>query len=405
VSTTRIVPGLADGRATSLARTEPPASRPTWVEVDRDRIAGNVAALKAQASAPRLMATVKADGYGHGILEAARAALAGGADWLGVALVEEGQLLRAAGITAPVLVYTEAPPSAAPALLDAELTPAVYTADYLDALAAEGRRRGTPVDAHLKLDTGMRRVGVPQADWEDALRRIRDTDGVRCAGLWSHFAVADEPGHPFIGHQAEEYARGVALAERLGVEPDLRHLVNSAGTLHLHDHHWDMVRPGLAIYGLEPAPGLADGVDLRPALSWRARLSLVKELAAGEAVSYGLRWRAERDTRIGTVPAGYADGVRRALTNVGEALVRGRRVPYAGTVCMDQLIVHLDEVEALAGDEVCLIGEQRVSGSDAVVRVTADDWAGWLSTINYEIVCGIGPRVPRVYVGRAGAAV
>lgn len=389
----------------SLARGDPPAQRPTWVEVDRDAIAANVAALKAQAAAPRLMATVKADGYGHGIVEAARAALAGGADWLGIALVEEGMVLRAAGVTAPVLVYTEPPPEAAPVLLDAGLTPAVYTEPFLAALDAEARRRGgVPVDVHLKLDTGMRRVGVPQADWEDALRRVRDTAGVRCAGLWSHFAVADAPGHPFIAHQAAELARGVALARGLGVEPDLVHLVNSAGTLHLHEHHWDMVRPGIAIYGLEPAPGLAAGIGLRPALSWRSRLSLVKRLGAGEAVSYGLRWSAASETTIGTVPAGYADGVTRALTNVGRALVGGRRVPYAGTVCMDQLVLDLGELGGTAGDEVCLIGAQRVPGGEEVVTVTADDWAAWLGTINYEVVCGIGRRVPRVHVGTAGTA-
>jgi alanine racemase len=407
VTDTTIVRGTAStasAHQASLARTEPPAQRATWVEVDRDAIAGNVAALKAQANAPRLMATVKANGYGHGILESARAALAGGADWLGVALVEEGRLLRAAGITAPILVYTEPPPQVAGTLLDADLTPAVYSPDFLAALGDEAVRRDTgPVDVHLKLDTGMRRVGVPQADWEGAFRALADADDVRCAGLWSHFAVADEPGHPFIAHQAEEFARGVALARRLGLRPELVHLVNSAGTLHLHDHHWDMVRPGLAIYGLEPAPGLADGVGLRPALSWRTRLSLVKRLAQGEAVSYGLRWTAGRDTTIGTVPAGYADGVRRALTNIGEAVVHGRRVPYAGTVCMDQLVVDLGDLDAVAGDELCLLGEQ-VAADGTRTGVTADDWATWLGTINYEIVCGIGPRVPRVYVGTAGTA-
>jgi alanine racemase len=414
VTTTHIIPGPPaypdDAQGTgprdpaSVARSEPPAHRPTWAEVDVDRIADNVRALKAQANAPRLMATVKADGYGHGILESARAALAGGADWLGVALVEEGLVLREAGVAAPVLVYTEPPPGAAGALVEADLTPAVYTPSFVEALATVARQRDAgPIDVHLKLDTGMRRVGVPQADWEEAFRRLRDTDGIRCSGLWSHFAVADEPGHEFIGHQAREFRRGVELAASAGLEPDVRHLVNSAGTLHLHDHHWDMVRPGLAIYGLEPAPGLATGVGLRPAMSWRSRLSLVKRLAAGEAVSYGLRWRPEADTTIGTVPAGYADGVTRALSNVGEALVGGRRVGYAGTVCMDQFVVDLGEEGAVAGDEICLIGEQRVPGSETEhVAVTADDWARWLGTINYEIVCGIGRRVPRVHVGGAG---
>jgi alanine racemase len=396
-----------DGRGArdpaSTARAEPPGSRATWVEVDRDAIAENVAALKAQASADRLMAVVKADGYGHGMLPAARAALEGGADWLAVALVEEGEALRAAGVDAPILVLTEPPPRAAETLLDARLTPTVYTHIFADALASAVRRRGDgPVDVHVKLDTGMRRVGVPQADWEDAMRRVRDSEELRFSGLWSHFAVADEPDHPFIGHQTEEFARAVELARSLGIAPDLIHLANSAGTLHLHDHHYDMVRPGLAIYGLEPAPGLARATPLRPALSWRSRLSLVKRVAQGEAVSYGLRWTAPDDRVVASVPAGYADGVRRALSNVGEALVGGRRVPYAGTVCMDQFMVDLGEREAAMGDEICLIGRQHVPDSEELAAVTAEDWAGWLGTINYEIVCGIGPRVPRVYVGTAG---
>lgn len=375
------------------ARAAPPGSRPTWVEVDLDAIAANVAALKAQAAAPGLMAVVKADGYGHGLLPAARAALAGGADWLAVALVEEGEALRAGGIDAPVLVMTEPPAAAVPALLDARLTPAVYSPGFTAALDDAARARGERLAVHLKLDTGMRRVGVPQADWDDALRRVRDAPGLRLQGLWSHYAVADEPDHPFIAEQSREFARAVELAGTLGVRPEITHLANSAGTLHLHDHHHDMVRPGLSIYGLEPAPGLAGATRLQPALAWYSRLSLVKRLRAGEAVSYGLVWAPQRDTTVGTVPAGYADGVVRALTGAGEAAVGGRRVPYAGRVCMDQFVLDLGDAGAAAGDEVCLIGRQRAAA------VTADDWARWLGTINYEIVCGIGKRVPRVYLG------
>lgn len=378
----------------------PPAQRPTWAEVDLAAIAGNVAALKAQAAAPGLMAVVKADGYGHGLVPAARAALRGGADWLAVALVEEGVALRAAGVAAPILVMAEPPVAAVPALLAADLTPASYTPAFLAALDAAGRERGRPVAVHCKLDTGMRRVGVPQADWEDALRQVRDARGVALEGLWSHFAVADEPGHPFIERQAQEFARGLQLARSLGLAPRLAHLANSAATLQLHDQHYDLVRPGLAVYGLEPAPGLAAEVPLRPALAWRSRLSLVKHLAAGEAVSYGLRWSAPADAVVGTVPAGYADGVRRALSDVGEFVHRGRRVPVRGTICMDQLLLEVGGADdqtpaAAAGDDVWLIGR------DGDAAVTADDWARWLGTINYEIVCGIGARVPRVYLGDA----
>lgn len=376
------------------ARTQPPGQRATWAEIDLDAITANVAVLKAHARAPELMAVVKADGYGHGLVASARAALAGGADRLAVALVEEGSALRAAGVGAPILVMTEPLPPEAGALLDAGLTPAAYTPEFLAALAqAASVRGGPPVPVHLKLDTGMRRVGVPQHDWEDALRRVRNDEHLSLEGLWSHFAVADEPDHPFIAEQIAEFDRGLELARRLEIPPGVTHLANSAGTLHLPEAHFDCVRPGLSVYGLEPAPGLADGVPLTPAMAWYSRLALVKELSAGERVSYGLTWSSERTTHLGTVPAGYADGVVRALSNVGEVVTGGRRVPIAGRVCMDQFCVDLGPTGGAAGDEVCLIGAQQGSA------VTADDWASWLGTINYEITCGVGARVPRVHVG------
>ncbi|MPZ86953.1 MAG: alanine racemase [Nitriliruptorales bacterium] len=384
-------------RPKGTARTEPPAQRDTWAEIDLDAIAANVAALKAQATAPQLMAVVKADGYGHGLVPAARAALAGGAEWLGVALVEEGAALRAAGLVTPILVMAEPPPRAVNALLDAQLTPAVYSAVFLDALDAAVRARdAAPVGVHLKLDTGMRRVGVPESDWDDALRHVRDAPALRLQGLWSHLAVADEPGNAFTEIQALRFRRGLRLAARLGVQPDLAHLCNSAGTIALHDEQHDLVRAGIAIYGLRPSTQMTVHVPLRPALRWYSRLSLVKRLSPGEAVSYGLRWAAEEPTTLGTVPAGYADGVNRALSNRGRALVRGRARPMVGTVCMDQFLVDIGHDRAEAGDEVVLIGEQ----GDA--RVTAEDWADLLDTITYEIVCGVGRRVPRVYVGGEG---
>ena len=389
---------LGGGQPVRFAGTEPPSPRPTWVQIDLEAIAANVSALKAQATAPRLMAVVKADGYGHGAVAAAGAALAGGADWLAVALVEEGEELRAAGVTAPVLLLTEPPVHAIPRVLTADLTPAVYSPTFTRALDAAALAAGAgPVPVHLKLDTGMRRVGVPAQDWEESLRTLRSASGLTLQSIWSHYAVADEPGHPFIAHQSAEFARGLELARSLGVSYDFAHLCNSAGTLHLHDHHYDMVRPGLAVYGLDPGAGLAGATPLRPALSWWTRLSLIKRLAAGESVSYGLRWTAQRETTVGTVPAGYADGVTRRLSNRGEVVVRGRRVPIAGTVCMDQFLVDGGDLELAAGDDVCLIGAQQ----DAAV--TADDWARWLDTINYEIVCGVGKRVPRVYL-QAGPA-
>ena len=385
------------GGAQRAAQTEPPGQRPTWAQIDLDAIAANVTALKDHAAAPRLLAAVKADGYGHGLVPAARAAIAGGADWLGVALVEEGTRLRAAGVAAPILLFTEPPPAAIPALLDAGLTPAVYTPAFTAALDAAAAQRGEQIAVHLKLDTGMRRVGVPEADWDDALVAVRDARALRLGGLWSHLAVADDPDDGFTLEQARAFRRGVALAESLGLRPDLVHLCNSAGTLWLHDHHYDMVRTGIAVYGLSPSPRLAGVVPLRPALSLWSRLALVKHVAAGESVSYGLRWTAPRATNVATVPAGYADGIARRLSNTGQVVVRGARMPIVGTICMDQLLVDAGDVGVCAGDDVAFIG------GPAGVAVTADEWAEWLDTINYEVVCAIGERVPRVYIGAAGA--
>lgn len=368
--------------------------RPTWAEVDLSAIAHNVRVLRSVALGSRFMAVVKADGYGHGMLPVATTALAAGADWLAVALVEEGRELRRAGVTAPVLLLTEPPVAAIDDLLDAALTPTVYSATFIRALDAAVRRRGGgPLDVHHKLDTGMRRVGTPQRDWGAVMDLLAASGGLRVGGLWSHFACADEPGHPSIEPQSAAFAAGVEAARARGITPDVLHLCNSAGTLTRPGDHHDLVRCGIAMYGLDPGNGVSAGVDLRPALRWVSQVSLVKRLAAGEAVSYGHRWAAPADTTVGTVPAGYADGVTRILGGRGQVVVGGRRRPMVGRVCMDQFVFDAGDDRPAVGDEVVLLGAQ----GDAAV--TADDWADWLDTINYEIVCTVGQRVPRVYLG------
>jgi alanine racemase len=214
------------------------------------------------------------------------------------------------------------------------------------------------------------------------------------AGLWSHFACADEPGHPSIERQSAAFRDGIAVARSHGLAPRVLHLCNSPGTLTRPRDHYDLVRCGIALYGLDPGDGLIDGVGLRPALRWVSRVSLVKRLAAAEAVSYGHRWAPVTDTTVGTVPAGYADGVTRLLGGVGAVVVRGRRRPMVGRVCMDQFLFDAGDDDVAVGDEVVLIGAQDGAA------VTADDWAAWLDTINYEVVCGVGGRVPRIYVGQ-----
>jgi alanine racemase len=358
------------------------------------------AALLAEVATPaRLCAVVKAGGYGHGAVEVAGAALEGGASWLAVALVEEGMELRAAGITAPVLLLSEPDPSAMPEVVAASLTPTLYTAGALRALAdavgsAASADRLFPV--HVKVDTGMHRVGATRADAVALAAAVEGQPGLRLEGFWTHFAVSDEVEDPYTAGQLAEFEAALSSLVAAGVRPELRHAANSGAALWHPASRYDLVRCGIAVYGLAPA---ADGVDrgaagrLRPALSLHARVSYVKRVGAGERLSYGLRYRLDRDSVIATVPLGYADGVTRSLAAAGaSALVGGQRRPIAGTVTMDQILVDCGPASSVAaGDEVVLLGRQ---GGE---EITAWEWANRSGTIAYEVVCGVSGRVPRVY--------
>jgi alanine racemase len=363
--------------------------RPTVAEVDLEAIRHNVRALKPPGS--ELMAVVKADGYGHGAVEVARAALSAGATWLGVALVEEGERLREAGIEAPILVLSEAPPGGERAAVAAGLTPTVYTDRGLAALA-EVPDRPADLAVHVKVDTGMHRVGVwPPERAVPFVRRVAEA-GLRFEGLWTHFARAEDDPE-LTGEQLHTLGRVAEALAGEGLVPKVLHAANSAAAIALPDAHLDLVRIGVALYGLPPAPGLEPPAGLRPALTWRSAVSMARRLPAGEGLSYGHCHRLDRATTIATVPVGYADGFSRRLTSSAEVLVGGRRRPVVGTVTMDQILVDCGEDEVKEGDEVVLIGPQ---GED---RITADELAGWSGTINYEIVTAIGPRVPREFRG------
>ncbi|MGH9115470.1 MAG: alanine racemase, partial [Acidimicrobiales bacterium] len=317
--------------------------RPTWAEVDLGAVRHNVAVLAAQTAPSHLCAVVKAGGYGHGAAEVAKAALEGGASWLAVALVEEGRELRCAGVAAPVLLLSEPTPAAMREVVEAELTPTVYTREGLDALAA-AVAAGSPAASypvHVKVDTGMHRVGARPDDAValalDAARR----PGLTLDGFWTHLAVSDELDNPYTARQVAGFEKALAALSEAGVHPRLRHAANSAATMWHPSSRFDLVRCGVAVYGLSPA---ADGVDrppcpqLRPAMALKARVSYVKEVGAGERTSYGLRYTVERESVIATVPIGYADGVTRSLSATGGVvLVGGRRRPIAGTVTMDQI--------------------------------------------------------------------
>jgi alanine racemase len=336
------------------------------------------------------MGVVKADGYGHGAAIAARAFVEAGADWLGVALVEEGLALRNLDITAPILVlggqYTEYG-----LLLHHRLTPLVYRAEMIDQLAAAARQRGVVAEAHLKLDTGMGRIGALPHDLPGLIAHLRGRPEVRITGLCSHFANADLRDPTATRLAMELFVEGRRALLDAGQPLQLSHLANSAATLDLPSSHHDMVRPGLMLYGAVPAPRFAGLADLKPAMSWVTGISHLKHVPAGTPISYGHRWTARRESLIATLPVGYADGYRRSLTNKAEVLLGGRRVRQVGTVCMDMMMIDATDVPNVRlGDEVVLVGEQ---GGE---RITAQELADLCDTIPYELFCAIGSRVPRV---------
>jgi len=373
------------------------AARRAWAEVDLGAIRHNASLLSRLVAPAALCAVVKAAAYGHGSVAVARAAVEGGASWLAVALVEEGELLRRHGIEAPILLLSEPPADAMEDVVALALTPTLYTGHGVEAAAKAVASAGAPpLAVHVKVDTGMHRVGAPPKDAPAVVEAVAHHPELTLGGLWTHFAVADEPTHPFTDIQCARFDAVVAGLAATGTTATLVHAANSAGALAHPGSHHDMVRCGIALYGVAPSPSLAavDAVaGLRPALSLRARVSYVRRVSAGEAVSYGLRHPLERAATVATVPVGYADGVPWRLgVSGGEVLIGGRRRPLAGSVTMDQILVDCGDDGVMPGDEVVLLGRQ---GTE---QITAWDWATLVGTIAYEVLCGIGPRVTKVYV-------
>ena len=374
----------------------------TEARIDLDAIESNVAALAAAAAGgAQVMVVVKADGYGHGLLPSAQAAVRGGAAWLGVAFLEEAFALRAAGVDVPVLAWLTTPGEDLARAVTAGIDLGAYDRGQLDAAASAARAAGTTARVQLKADTGLSRGGATPDAWPDlcaAAARAEAGGEVRVTGLWSHFAFADGgPDHPTNTRQAAVFAEALEVADRAGLRPDVRHLANSAATLTAPATHYDLVRPGLAAYGLSPVPDLGAPADygLRPAMTLASTVALVKRVPAGTGVSYLHRYVTSGETSLALVPLGYADGVPRAATSTGQVQLGGRRRTIAGTVCMDQFVLDVGDDTVRAGDEVLLFGP----GDDG--EPTAQDWADALGTINYEIVTRIGARVPRVLVGAA----
>ncbi len=372
-------------------------SRWAWAEVSTAAIEHNVRVLSDAVAPSQLWAVVKANGYGHDAVTAARAALRGGAAGLCVALVQEGVQLRAAGIDAPILVLSEQPAATLADAIRNQLQLTVYSVGHVAAIAGAG---GVDVPVHLKVDSGMHRVGAAERDAMIVADSVAASGATRLAGVFTHLAVADSPDDPYTLEQLARFDAALARLASAGHRPVLVHAANSAGAIAHPGARYGMVRAGIAIYGISPGRGvdpLCRALGLQPALSLKAKVSFVKRLAAGDRISYGLRHRFEQDTTVATVPIGYADGVSRRLHAVdGAVLIRGVRRRIVGVVTMDQMMVDCGDDVVEVGDEVVLIGEQWSDGT--VHRITAEEWADRLDTIAYEVLCGISSRVERCTV-------
>ena len=366
--------------------------------VDLGAIRANAQVLGSRSGSAGIMAVVKADGYGHGLIPSAQAALSGGAKWLGVALVEEALQLRRSGMRQPILAWMLGPGERWQEAIEQDIDLSLNASWALEQVRVAAAAADRVARVQLKIDTGLGRGGSSRADWRhlvDAARKAEIDGLVRVVGVWSHLAYADAPGHSTIDRQLESFAEALRDVDAGGLNPDVRHLANSAATLTRPDTHFDLARPGLAFYGLSPIPNEASAAELglRPAMTLRACLALVKRAPAGHGISYMHKYVTDKDTTLGLVPIGYADGIPRNATNVGPVLAAGRQRSIVGTVCMDQFVLDLGDDAAVEGDEVVLFG----SGEHG--EPTANDWAAATNTISYEIVTRIGPRVHRRYVG------
>ena len=371
----------------------------SWVEVDLDAIAHNLGLLLSRAAPAGVTATVKANAYGHGAVAVSRAAVAAGATRLAVYNVTEGVALREAGITVPILVLGYSLPAEARPLVAHDLTPIVNSESQADALSAAAVAAGRVLPVHVKVDTGLGRYGLLPTEVQAFVERLEALPGLECEGLCTHYAMADEPGNPFTRQQFAQFTRVAGDLASAGFHFPLKHVANSAATLQHPDMALDMVRTGIALYGLRPGADVAPDLPLRPALAWKSRLVRIRTLPAGSGISYGHTFVTDKPTRIALVPVGYGDGYHRSISNRGEVLVRGRRAPIVGRICMDQFAINVDAIPAAhLHDEVVLIGAQ---GADAI---TADEVARWARTINYEVVTAILPRVPRLYLRNGAVA-
>jgi alanine racemase len=362
--------------------------RPVWADIDLDALAHNIRELKRRAGSAQLMAVVKANAYGHGAIAVARAALAAGADRLGVICLDEGEELRRAGITAPILIMGFTPVSQAERVVDLSLTPTVSSQQMALALSRFAVEKSVTVTIHLKVETGLNRYGLPPEQLLPLAESLRQLPGLDVEGLFTHFATGDAADKSYVRLQFQRFTQ---VADKLPWIR-MRHAANTANLIDMPELALDMVRPGIGIYGCYPSPHVQRSVDLRPVLSLKSRVARLRRLEPGESVSYGCTWTAARPSVVALVMCGYGDGLRRDLSNKGNVLIRGRRAPIIGRIAMDMCITDVTDIPYVAlDDEVVIIGRQRDD------EIPAEEVAALCGTINYEILTGISARVPRVY--------
>jgi len=370
--------------------------RPVWAEIDLDCVAHNIREFqRIIPKSTQIMAVVKADGYGHGAIKVAKAALQAGVTRLAIAIIEEGIVLRQKGFTTPIHILGVSAPETEKAAVEHNLIPTICTLESARNFSDIGKALGKTITFHLKLDTGMGRIGVRTDRLPEFLEALKPLPNLEMEGVFSHFSKADEYDKTYTKKQLTTYKQCLNMIQETGFTPRIRCLANSAGTMEVPESLFDMVRIGISLYGLYPSNEVdKTRVNLKPVMSWKTQIAHIKTLPPGEAVSYGGMFITQRPTVVATLPLGYADGYRRRLwkTN-GYVLVKGQRAPIIGRVCMDMFMVDVTDIQDVtAGDEVVLIGKQ---GAETI---SADDMAKQLDTINYEITCLVGKRVPRVYL-------
>ena len=370
-----------------------PQGRPTLCFVDLNALRWNFRQIRSRVGPQvKVLSMVKANGYGHGALAISKALAAEGSDGFGVATLEEGVGLRQAGIRAPVIVLAGAYPDQVDEFFDYFLTPVIHALASLEELDATVLGRNKTLNVHLKIDTGMGRIGFLAVEFDSWLPKIKKLRALKIEGVFSHFSHAESVEGSYTRQQLQTFQSIVERLRAEGISPSLVHLANSAATITLPQAYFDMVRPGLMLYGIYPSPAMASQICLKPVLSWKTRILQLKKVPAGSSISYGQTFVTKRESLIATLPIGYADGYPRLLSNRGEVLINGRRAPVAGRVCMDLTMIDVTDIEKIqSGDEVVLLGRQ----GDA--EISADDMATWANTISYEILTSIGARVPRIH--------